>query len=180
MMLVAPGAQPGLTREQHREGLAANLSAACKYAEDKEITICIEDFPSTDIPMCAAKDIDYLLDHVDGLKLTYDSANMLVEGEKEQDYYEHFKDRIGYCHLKDVRMANESDTIGDVLRDGRKMVTTYHGEGMIDFPAVIGWFKRDGYQGYMSVEYAPDGDREDLFQILVDTRKYLENIMEEN
>lgn len=174
MMLVTSGAQPGLSREELQRGLAENLSAAAAYAKDKGITICIEDYPSTTIPMCSIPDIKYLLAEVDGLKLTYDSANMLVEGAAEKEFYDTFKDQIGYVHLKDVRIATEKDLFGDQLRDGRKMITTYHGEGIIHLMDVMHWLKEDGYKGYLSVEYDYDGKEKDLLEVLIEERLYLE------
>lgn len=180
MMIVAAGAQQGLDKDELRQGLVENLSAAVAYAADKNITICIEDFPSREVPMCAGDDIEYLLGHAEGLMLTYDTANMLVEGEEPLAYYQRFKDRIGYCHLKDVRITDgtEKEMFGDTLCDGRKMITTYHGKGIIDFKSIIKCLEEDRYQGYLSVEYAKDGEEENLLQILTDEREYLEQLME--
>lgn len=117
------------------------------------------------------------MSNVSGLKLTYDTANMLVAGEEPKAYYEQFKDHIGYCHLKDVRIAEGDESVGDIMSDGRKMITAIHGPGIIDFKSVLEWFKRDRYDGYLSVEYAADGNKEDIAQVLIGERLYLQKFL---
>lgn len=176
MMLVALKPESGLTRSELQRGLVKNLAAAAEYAKNNEVTICIEDFPSLEIPMCSKKDIKYLLKHVKGIKLVYDSANMMVENETPQDYFENFKDVIGYYHMKDVRIADSTELFGDVMHDRKKMVATLHGKGIIDFKNMIKWIKGSGYKGYLSVEYAPDhSETFDVEKNLVEARELLEN-----
>lgn len=177
MMLVASKFHESMTWEQMRQNLAKNLRWAVDYGLSKGITVCVEDFPSVQIPLCASEDMEFLLSEVSGLKLTYDTANMLAAGEDPKDYYEKFKDRVGYCHLKDVRIADGGESVGDIMCDGRKMITTIHGRGIVDFKSVLEWFKRDGYEGYLSVEYAPDGDEEDVSQVITGERLYLEKLL---
>lgn len=177
VMLVASNPYPDMPWEEKRSHLAENLRCAVEYAAERRITVCVEDFPSTQIPLCASDDMEFLLTHVPGLMLTYDTANMLAAGEDSKEYYERFRKRIGYCHLKDIRFAQENESAGDLMCDGRKMITTVHGRGEVDFSSVFEWFKRDGYDGYLSVEYAQDGEEPDLLRRLTDERIYLEQFM---
>ena len=174
VMLVSAGVYPGMSRREHLQALGETLSLAADYGKRLGVTVCVEDFPSTQIPLCAIEDMDALFDRAKGLGLVYDTANMLAVGEDPRGYYEHFKDRICYCHLKDVRLEAASAPVGDTIHDGRKMITTRHGHGIIDLEAVIGWLAADGYDGYLSVEYAPDGETESLLSVLADERSYLE------
>lgn len=156
LMLVAGFPDASTSREVMRENLIANLREAVQYAADKGVTVCIEDFPSTVVPMSAAADVDALLDGVPGLRLVYDSANMLVMGEEPLSYHDHFADRIGYYHLKDVIITD--DPSGDAMHNGKYLLAVQTGTGIMDFPAILSKAKANGYSGYLSVEYAPRGE----------------------
>lgn len=156
LMLVAGFPDASMPREVMRENLIANLREAVQYAADRGVTVCIEDFPSTVIPMCAAADVDALLDSVPGLRLVYDSANMLAMGEDPLRYHDHFADRIGYYHLKDVIITD--DPTGDAMYNGKYLLAVQTGAGLMDFPAILSRAKANGYSGYLSVEYAPRGE----------------------
>lgn len=175
LMLVA-GGPAGDDRQALQQALVQNLTEVCAYAVENHICPCAEDFPSTQVPMCSIADVDYLLDHVPGLKLVYDNGNMLVEGEDPVKYFEHFKDRIGYYHVKEVWIADEElatklgggRPVGDKMADGRYMIPTLHGKGILDLKGLMDLMKREQYTGYMSVEYAPGP---------TDEKSHLENVI---
>ncbi len=167
IMLVAMGVHGGQSREECQKGLIKNMTEMCAYAAGKNIQICVEDFPSTQIPMCSTEELDMLLNNVEGLKLVYDNGNMLVAGEDPVEYFEHFKDRIGYYHVKEVSImdapvAKEGDApmhlLGDEMYDGRRMIPELHGNGILDLAGLMKLMKGVGYTGYMSVEYAPKNE----------------------
>ena len=176
LMLVAGWPTPGASREALFEGLCANLRPAVAYAGDR-LRVCVEDFPSTELPMSAAADMGRLLEAVPGLGLVYDSANMLTEGEDPMGYFHRFARSIAYYHLKDVRLSDTAD-YGDRLRDGRRMITTVHGGGVIDFAALGGLLGFMEYEGFLSLEYAPDPAHpgEDWAVIAAD-KAYLEGVL---
>lgn len=153
IMLVSTRGVPGLTKQQLQQGLIENLTNAVKYASNKGVTICVEDFPNIELPMCSMDEIELLLKEVPGLRLVYDSANMLVVGEKPYEYFEHFKNDIYYYHLKDVVIETEDTLGGDLMSDGRKMFATLPGKGIIDFASLLKWIAFSDYKGYMCVEY---------------------------
>jgi inosose dehydratase len=80
----------------------------------------------------------------------YGSGNCnVVEG------LERFKDRIWYVHFKDfsssisVRARSEKWDYFQALQHG---IFCELGRGEVDFPAVLRWLKRNGYDGYIVVE----------------------------
>ena len=176
LMLVAGFPDASSPREVMRENLIANLREAVRYAADKGVTICIEDFPSIVVPMCSAADVDALLDGVPGLRLVYDSANMLVMGEEPLRYHDHFADRIGYYHLKDVIITD--DPTGDAMQNGKYLLAVQTGAGLMDFPAILSKAKANGYSGYLSVEYSPRGEEwQHHLEIVTAARELLEQAM---
>ncbi len=176
LMLAAGWPDPGQDREDLYLGLCANLERAVALAGNR-VRVCIEDFPSTELPMSAAADIRRLLEAVPGLGLVYDSANMLTEGEDPIGYFHALSDRISYYHLKDVRITSK-EGFGDRMRDGRYMVTTQHGHGVIDWKALARMLHLIQYEGYLSVEYAPDPDLDgETWAIIAAEKDYLETEM---
>ena len=176
LMLVAGWPAPGQSREEMFHGLCANLQKAVALAGDR-VRVCVEDFPSTEIPMSASADVRRLLEAVPGLGLVYDSANMLTEGEDPIGYFHAFTDRIAYYHLKDVRITPEGG-FGDRMRDGRYMVTTQHGRGVIDWKALGRMLGLIQYEGYLSVEYAQDPAIEgEPWAVIAAEKAYLEEAL---
>ena len=106
--------------------------------------------------MCTIADVAALLDGVPGLQLVYDSANMLAMGEDPLCYHDHFADRVGYYHLKDVIITD--DPSGDAMYNGKYLLAVRIGTGLMDFPAILSKAKASDYSGYLSVEYTPRGE----------------------
>ncbi len=187
LMLVAMGMHPGQTRVECQEGLVENLSELCAYAADRGVQVCVEDFPSTEIPMCSIKEMDYLFAHVPGLKLVYDNGNMLVAGEEPVEYFHHFKECIGYYHVKEVSIAQVPEDadpnvpmhlVGDKMWDGRLLVPELHGKGILDIGGLMKLMKDTGYTGYMSVEYAPKHEEKlHHMENIVEARVFLEELI---
>jgi sugar phosphate isomerase/epimerase len=94
----------------------------------------------------------FLLDKVPGLKLVFDTGNppITADGRKDfpypfQDSYEffsHVKDHIVHVHIKDAVMD----------ADGKTEHYRYPGEGTGQIRKIVSELKRDGYDGYFSIE----------------------------
>ena len=94
----------------------------------------------------------FLLDKVPGLKLVFDTGNppITADGRKDfpypfQDSYEffsHVKDHIVHVHIKDAVMD----------ADGKTEHYHYPGEGAGQIRKIVSELKRDGYDGYFSIE----------------------------
>jgi sugar phosphate isomerase/epimerase len=94
----------------------------------------------------------FLLDKVPGLKLVFDTGNppITADGRKDfpypfQDSYEffsHVKDHIVHVHIKDAVMD----------ADGKTEHYRYPGEGAGQIRKIVSELKRDGYDGYFSIE----------------------------
>jgi inosose dehydratase len=68
---------------------------------------------------------------------------------------ERFKDRIWYVHLKDCHphVADQARTLRwDYFEALRHGLFCELGQGGVDFPALLHWLKRNGYEGYVLVE----------------------------
>ena len=142
-----------------RERMIAGFRAAVKEGEKRGMTVCFETTPHNELALSSAEDCRYILNAVDGLKLVFDTANMLPAGETPTDYYERLKEYIVHVHLKDVLLTRGKTTFLDELAaDGRKMNCCVWGEGEIPIAALYERMLRDGYNGSFAIEYArPSG-----------------------
>jgi inosose dehydratase len=113
--------------------------------------------------------------------LLLDTGHYAYGGGDPLDVLERHGSRIGYVHLKDVRAAElehvrSSDMpMGEAWRRG---VFCPLGEGVVDFPRVIGALRRSGYAGWLIVEQdvVPDAVgrlRPDPFECAARSRAYL-------
>ncbi|HEX9013798.1 MAG TPA: TIM barrel protein [Anaerolineaceae bacterium] len=71
------------------------------------------------------------------------------------DALEHYGSRISYVHFKDMQpeVAARSRREGwDYLRALKEGVFCELGRGCVDFPGVLAWLNRRGYQGWVLVE----------------------------
>ena len=146
-----------MTTMEKKELLVKYFSLAVQMAEKENIKISVEDTPSIYLPLSKAEDCKYLLEKVPGLGLTYDTANMLAEGEDPIAFYQELKSYICHVHLKDVKYVNSSKR-ADLTRDGRHFVCCPWGEGVVPVAAIADMIREDGIDCEAGVEYChPEG-----------------------
>ncbi len=86
------------------------------------------------------------------LKICWDPGNAFYLGERAYpDGYEAVKPWIVHVHIKDAQTVETPD-------HGKKIRFCVVGEGEIDYPGQFTALKRDGYNGYVSLEthYVPE------------------------
>ena len=125
-------------------------------AADKGISCMIEDDPDLFAGICAQADVRHMLEAVPGLKLVYDSANMIVAGEDPVQYYEGLHEYVIHTHIKDMAVCEDPSAYRNPGSDGRYYANVPHGKGLVDFDALFGSFRKYGYDGVLSLEYVPD------------------------
>lgn len=150
----------GLNRDAIHDFLVDRWSAGIARAKELGLTVVIEDTPELRFHLCKAEDVLALLNRIPGVHMVYDSGNMILAGEDPVAYCEKFTGRIGYVHLKDMRIAIPGEPYADTAADGRLMKGAPSGTGLIDLKAVVAKLKEIGYTGNMVVEFyaKPDGD----------------------
>ena len=142
-----------------RELLISGFQMAVTEAQKNGLTVCFETTPHDELALSSSEDCLYILNAVDGLKLVFDTANMLPAGEAPLNYYEKLKESIVHVHLKDVILTRGKTTFLDELTaDGRKMNCCVWGNGEIPIAALYDRMIQDGYLGAFAIEYArPSG-----------------------
>ena len=148
-----------LGRDKVRELMITGYTAAVKIGKKFDIQVCFETTPQDDICLSGTDDCKYVLEHVEGLKLVFDAANMLPHGDTTLGAYEVLKEYIVYVHLKEVklRFGKKSFMDKEMTADGREMVPSVHGTGVIPLRKLVARMEADQYDGVYAIEYVyPD------------------------
>lgn len=175
VFMLVPQAQENIEEyepEQIRRSLIRHWTPVAAYAKKLGLHVVIEDTPDLKLCLCRKEEVREVLDAVEGLELVYDSANMILTGEDPVEYLEAFKDRIGYVHLKDYRIAPPGSMVKEYAEDGTAMASAPTGTGMIDLESICRKLDEIGYDGEMTVEFRVD-DNSDYKASLVRSREYV-------
>ena len=173
---VTPEDLARMTREAAAERLAEALDQISRYAASQGVTAMVEDYPEPRLPMCSSREMLRLLKAAPDLRLILDTGNMLAQKEDPMAFYEALKGYVAHVHLKDIEYP-EPSAAGDVDCDGRRIRNAQHGEGVVDFAALLPSLKRDGFGGYVTVEYGPHEGTKDHFEKMAESIRYLEGLL---
>ena len=147
----------GKSAEEIHQIYADRWADAVQLALEEHIQPVVEDTPDQKLCLCKAEDLKHFLGLLPGMKLVYDSGNMILAGEDPVEYAKAMKDEIDYVHLKDMKVIPANRRGADIALDGRGMTGTRHGEGLIALDKVVQTLKEQGYTGRWVVELSMDG-----------------------
>ena len=185
VLMLVPQAQEGiekLSAEEIHRALIRNLTPVTAYAVEKGIHSVIEDTPDLRLHLCKAEDLAKVVDAVPGQEVVYDSGNMVLADEDPVKYYDKFAEKTAHIHLKDMMEAPaEMARFADTAADGRKMTGAPSGTGMLAeaFPTLMERIRDNGYDGYLTVEFAKDEELGYL-ESLKRAREYFDGIISDS
>lgn len=165
-----------LGRDKVRELMIAGYTAAVKIGKKFDIQVCFETTPQDGICLSGTEDCRYVLEHVEGLKLVLDTANMLPHGDTTLEAYEALKEFIVYVHLKEVKLRAGKKSFMDkeITADGREMVPSVHGTGVIPLKKLVTRMEADKYDGTYAIEYVyPDVKKAMYHDHVAQIRKFV-------
>lgn len=147
-----------ISYEQGLQYVIDGLSQAARYAEQKGVTLCLENHG-----LFAGRS-DQVMDIIrkvnsDALRSTFDTGNFLLVGQSASGAVDELKSFIGHVHVKDFKEVPEGTT-GLVFRSlsGELFHGRIAGEGDVDLKYIFGVLNQSGYEGWISVEF--EGDEE--------------------
>ncbi len=162
MLMVIPGGYDEkekcilnqMTREQMMEKAVCGYQVIVEKAKAYGIPVGFENTPHDRKPLASAEDCAYLLEHVPGLGLIFDTGNFKVADacSDELEIYEKLKKYIMRVHVKDVVIGAFAS--GECCVDGNMIRCVPSGSGEIPIKELIHRLQRDGYEGALAVEYA--------------------------
>jgi Sugar phosphate isomerases/epimerases len=138
-------------KKRAMEMIGKGLEQIVAYAGLYGVTATIEDFPNIIYPLGTIKEIEYLINRVTGLKLTFDNGNFFPSGEDAMEAYEHFSDLIVNVHIKDWEYSQ--DGVGILCTNGNVIRGASHGKGLMEHRMLLEALESKGYSGYIAFEY---------------------------
>lgn len=164
-----------MSRADAMNKLVDAFSEIVEYATGYGVTVMFEDFPSPALPLCTSDECGELLRRAAGLKLVFDTANMLALDDDPVEFYTKLRQYVAHVHLKDVVYTTSPDPS---LTGGRKKMIsrTLHGQGIVDFTTLFKLLRADNYDGFATVEYSPTEVGQDHFKLLSQSISYFERL----
>ena len=164
-----------MSRADATKKLVDAFGEIVEYAAGYGVTVMFEDFPSPALPLCTSSECGELLRSVPGLKLVFDTANMLALDDDPTEFYTKLRQYVAHVHLKDVVYTTSPDPS---LTGGRKKMIsrTLHGQGIVDFKTLYRLLRADKYDGFATVEYSPSDVGIDHFKLLAESIRYFESL----
>ena len=135
---------PGYSRnkEEVKNLFIKNMKELVSYAEELKQEIILEPVtPYEGTIVCNSDDLVWALQEIksDYFHAMLDLACPLTNGEPISDYFEKIGlDKLVHIHFIDAHKDSENHLIP--------------GDGEIDFPNVVRYLKKIGYQGHLSLE----------------------------
>ena len=148
----------GTTFEQAKEQIIKGLKASSEYAEERGITLCLENHG------LFAGQSDQVLEIIDqvgssSLRSTFDTGNFLLVNEDPTDAITKLKSQVAHVHFKDF-LKVEPSYKGETYQalNGDKFKGTIVGDGQVDLTFILSNLKQLDYQGWLTVEF--EGEEE--------------------
>lgn len=142
------------------ERLAEHLHRTCEEAAPYGITVLLEDFDGEGSPCCRLEHLQFLLQAVPTVGLTFDTGNFLYSGQDTWEAFLLLKGRLSHLHLKDRCLTPIGE--GDhpmPTPDGRLLYPCPVGTGMLPIPAILQAAREQGYDGYAVAEHFGAADQ---------------------
>lgn len=137
----------------YREQILRGLPALVKTGRELGIRVNIENFSQPKTPFSTIEECSFLLDRVEGLSFCFDMGNFIYMDIDPLSAYDALGSRTVSLHLKDVRSQVEKDgETGSISPSGRYLYPCDLGEGQIPVRELLRRFKRDGFDGPVTLE----------------------------
>jgi sugar phosphate isomerase/epimerase len=151
VMIPTPPVAGVADRRECRKIWTDALTQIAPLATDAGVLLTVENFPGLSSPFVTAADFFEAREAVPSLYLTFDNGNAST-GEDQLESLRQCISYVKHVHFKDW------DFSPDPLEGYRQMINGYYrpaliGEGDIDSLATLRELKKNGYAGYINIEY---------------------------
>ena len=145
LIMVAGARVRGVDAADQRRAVADGLRRAGALAAEHGVTLLLEPINKFEDPDCLVNgtlDGLAIIEDVDrpNVRLLYDIYHSAMMGESLEAVLRSRVELVGHIHVADTPARHEPGT------------------GEIDWPAVIEWLSRAGYEGRIGLEYMPSGE----------------------
>ncbi len=150
--MIIPRKTNGTDEATEFERTVYALNDLCNMAEEKGITVTVEDFDGTNVVVCNTDSLKRVFNAVPKLMHAFDTGNYSYFSESPIEAYKLFKDRIVQVHLKDRTFFSTNNGTPTTFVNGRVVYPCAVGEGFVEIEECIKLLCKNGYNGYLSVE----------------------------
>ncbi|MFD1177905.1 sugar phosphate isomerase/epimerase family protein [Paenibacillus puldeungensis] len=154
--------------------MAATLREICDYAEEKGITVTMEDFDDNRAPYASSDELVWFLSEVPKLGCTFDTGNFIFTGENELGAFGKLADRTVHVHCKDRSLDEQNGGIVKITLNGTRLYPSPAGSGIIQIQEIINRLQTLGYDGTLVIEHF---DSVDELAYMEQSAKWLRSII---
>ncbi|WP_058302948.1 sugar phosphate isomerase/epimerase family protein [Gorillibacterium timonense] len=160
-VLVIPGFLQQTLAPPQRESALKNMAEAvrrmCDYAEQKGITVTMEDFDDIAAPFAQSDELLWFLSQAPKLGCTFDTGNFIYSGENEVEALDKLINRVVHVHCKD-RSLEPNEGASKLALTGTLLYPSPVGSGCIQIRETLKRVRAHGYDGTLAIEHfdAPD------------------------
>ena len=173
-----PGFYPaGSDRDSVRRFMLKPLSDLVSYAQEKNITVTMEDFDNASSPIATSEGMKWFADRIEGLYYTFDTGNFCFTGEDEGDAFENLKEKIRHVHCKDRSLSAVNGENPFLCMTGTAIYPVSFGSGVIRCQEVLDKIRATGYDDYLVIEHF---DANDQLGFLLQSAAWLKDWMEKS
>lgn len=146
-------------RQEKWQRLIGALQVLGEEAQQAGVTLCVENHFNTMTVTAAETAALMEAVNVDGVGVLYDQANLaFTHSEPYQEAIALQRDWIRYVHVKDLIFVDPdkpftADQVARVKAEDRAIRSRVVGDGVLQWPAILGQLKKIGYDGYLALEY---------------------------
>jgi sugar phosphate isomerase/epimerase len=154
-LALLPGTKPapGMSNEEGRRIYGDCLAAVVERTAGSGVTLMIEDFGVYPHFAAGAGHCEEVLAGAgDAVRFNFDNGNFLLGGDLPVEAYQRFRERVAHVHIKDFRVRAPDDSSSLVSPSGVGYEGCEIGSGDAQVAGCLHLLKRDGYEGWLSLE----------------------------
>lgn len=129
------------------------MNILCDKAQERDITVTLEDFDNIHAPYGTAEELAYFLERVPGLYCTFDTGNFIARGDDVLKAYDLLKTRIAHVHMKDRSFSPICGEEPLFFEDGKKLYPSPVGGGDLPMAEIANRLRKDSYGGICAIEH---------------------------
>jgi inosose dehydratase len=137
------------------KNITSMLWQTVQYAQEKHITVTLEDFDSANSPCAKTYQLLYFFERIKGLKFTMDCGNFAYSDEDAAEAFNQLKEYMAHIHLKD---RGRESCLPEGLHYNKGLAPVPTGSGYIPIARFVEEAEAMGYKDYFAIEHfgSPD------------------------
>lgn len=171
-LMVTPDLAKNMNPDEKRQRYIDSFRFLQEKVSSKNLIFLFEDTEQIGCGLSTGVECEAVVRAVPGLHLTFDTGNMIPNGDDPIAFYQRLKPYIKHVHLKEVKYTNKKLSMPTV--DGRRLTGDIWGEGIVPIAQIIDMLENDGYSGDFVIEYSLPSGKKDFAANDAQLKRYLD------